>query len=263
MGNNNHHKIQSPEVIEEGKRLQLELKKKYKNYEMASEAFQINEINLSISKATIAQYCGGSIRIPDKKLFYITNILNISISKIRKDTNFCYYNYGKGISYRLLEILNVLKISKESLYEISGLNPYDVKRVLEGDFNIRKHDLEEILASINVDEKKFWEPINDIFNFDYIDYHTEETIDYVSNLHEKTNKLTEQFESYTTEFITYLHTPLTYHPNNKLEFENKILSFFNIFFDLCNGTINGKLSEQLKIEIIRKIVGNNNSLSDK
>ena len=36
MGNS-HHKIQSPEVVEEGKRLQLEIKKKFKNYESYSK----------------------------------------------------------------------------------------------------------------------------------------------------------------------------------------------------------------------------------
>ena len=76
----NHHKIQSPEVVEEGKRLQLEIKKKFKNYETASQAFNIEEIGFSVSKATIAQYCGGSIRIPDKKLFYIANKLGRNAS---------------------------------------------------------------------------------------------------------------------------------------------------------------------------------------
>ena len=178
----NHHKIQSPEVVEEGKRLQLEIKKKFKNYETASQAFNIEEIGFSVSKATIAQYCGGSIRIPDKKLFYIANKLNISISKIRKDANFCYANYGKRISSMLLELLNRLKISPNSIYKISSIQPYDIKRIFEGDFNIRKHDLEKILTSINVDEDKFLEPIKDIFNFDNLDYYTEKTIETISSM---------------------------------------------------------------------------------
>lgn len=178
----NHHKIQSPEVVEEGKRLQLEIKKKFKNYETASQAFNIEEIGFSVSKATIAQYCGGSIRIPDKKLFYIANKLNISISKIRKDTTFCYANYGKRISSMLLELLNRLKISPNTIYKNSGIQPYDIKRIFEGDFNIRKHDLEEILTSINVDEDKFLEPIKDIFNFDNLDYFTEKTIETISSM---------------------------------------------------------------------------------
>lgn len=181
MGNS-HHKIQSPEVVEEGKRLQLEIKKKYKNYETASKAFTIEEIGFSVSKATIAQYCGGSIRIPDKKLFYIANKLNISISRIRKDANFCYANYGKRISSMLLELLNRLKISPNSIYKISSIQPYDIKRIFEGDFNIRKHDLEEILTSINMDEEKFLEPIKDIFNFDNLDYYTEKTIETISSM---------------------------------------------------------------------------------
>ena len=178
----NHHKIQSPEVVEEGKRLQLEIKKKFKNYETASQAFNIKEIGFSVSKATIAQYCGGSIRIPDKKLFYIANKLNISISKIRKDATFCYANYGKRISSMLLELLNRLKISPNTIYKISGIQPYDIKRIFEGDFNIRKHDLEEILTSINVDEDKFLEPIKDIFNFDNLDYYTEKIIERISSM---------------------------------------------------------------------------------
>ena len=289
MGNS-HHKIQSPEVVEEGKRLQLEIKKKYKNYETASKAFTIEEIGFSVSKATIAQYCGGSIRIPDKKLFYIANKLNISISRIRKDANFCYANYGKRISSMLLELLNRLKISPNSIYKISSIQPYDIKRIFEGDFNIRKHDLEEILTSINMDEEKFLEPIKDIFNFDNLDYYTEKTIETISSMdsnskdsfrksiskqqninqenkemtiddyitdknHSEPSDTSKQNISYFSSFIeNYLHQK-----SKKLEIqdteqlENEILSFFNYFLDLCSECYDDKLPERLKMEMIRRI----------
>ena len=82
----------------------------------------------------------------------------------------------------LLELLNRLKISPNTIYKISGIQHYDIKRIFEGDFNIRKHDLEEILTSINMDEEKFLEPIKDIFNFDNLDYYTEKTIETISSM---------------------------------------------------------------------------------